>query len=156
MRIKSFTEEPANVAAYGSVSDEAGTRSFTLEPIGASGGAILARIDGIDGREAAQALAGTRLYVPRSALPAPDDEEYYHADLLGLRAVSTDGDAFGSVTSVLPIGETDVLEIDRGPDLPSLHIPFTHSDVPEVDLKAGYVVVKLPVDAECGDREGDA
>jgi len=77
VRIKSFTEEPANVTAYGKVSDEAGARSFVLEPIGASGGAILARIDGIGDREAAEGLAGTRLYVPRSALPAPDDEEYY-------------------------------------------------------------------------------
>ncbi len=156
VRIKSFTEEAANVAAYGPVSDEANARAFTLEPIGASGGAILARIEGVDGRDAAEALAGTRLYVPRSALPAPGDEEYYHADLLGLSAVSSDGEALGSVKSVHAIGETDVLEIDRGAELPSLLIPFTRADVPEVDLKAGRVVVEVPVEAETGDRGGDA
>ena len=84
VRIKSFTEDPADVAAYGPVSDEAGARRFTIRPIGAARGAILARFEGVDDRAAAQALAGTRLYVPRSALPAPDDEEFYHADLLGL------------------------------------------------------------------------
>ncbi len=156
MRIKSFTEDPANVAAYGKVSDEAGARSFALEPIGASGGAILARIEGIDDREAAEGLAGTRLYVPRSALPAPDDEEYYHADLLGLRAVSTDGEALGTVTSVHPIGETDVLEIERGSGLPSLLIPFTRADVPEIDLKTGRVVVEVPVEADVENPDGDA
>lgn len=156
MRIKSFTEEPANVAAYGRVSDEMGARSFTLEPIGAAGGAILARIEGIDGRKAAEELAGTRLYVPRSALPVPDDEEYYHADLLGLRALSTDGEALGTVKSVHPIGETDVLEIDRGPEHPSLLIPFTRADVPEVDLTAGHVVVDVPVDEDVESPDGDA
>lgn len=153
MRIKSFTEEPANVAAYGPVSDEAGARSFAIEPIGVSGGAILARIEGIDGRDAAEALAGTRLYVPRSALPAPEDEEYYHADLLGLVALSTDGEALGTVESIHAIGETDVLEIDRGAELPSLLIPFTRADVPEVDLKARRVVVAVPVEAEPGNPE---
>ncbi len=156
VRIKSFTEDPENVAAYGAVSDEAGARSFTLLPIGSSRGAILARIEGIDGRAAAEALAGTRLYVPRSALPAPDDEEYYHADLLGLRAVTSDGEALGSVKSVHAIGETDVLEIDRGAELPSLLIPFTRADVPEVDLKAGRVVVEVPVEAEAATPDGDA
>ena len=153
MRIKSFTEEPANVAAYGSVSDEAGARSFAIEPIGVSGGAILARIEGIDGRDAAEALAGTRLYVPRSALPAPEDDEYYHADLLGLVALSTDGETLGTVESVHAIGETDVLEIDRGAELPSLLIPFTRADVPEVDLEARRVVVAVPVEAEPGNPE---
>ncbi len=156
VRIKSFTEDPANVTAYGKVSDEAGARAFSLEPIGASGGAILARIKGIDDREAAEGLAGTRLYVPRSALPAPDDDEYYHADLLGLRALSIDGEALGTVTSVHPIGETDVLEIDRGSELPSLLIPFTRTDVPEVDLKAGRVVVEVPVEADDEKPDGDA
>ncbi len=156
MRIKSFTEEPTDVAAYGKVSDEAGARSFALQLIGASGGAILARIKGIEDREAAAGLAGTRLYVPRSALPAPDDDEYYHADLLGLRALSTDGEAIGTVTSVHPIGETDVLEIDCGAELPSLLIPFTRADVPEVDLKAGRVVVEVPVEADDDNSDGDA
>ena len=150
MRIKSFTEDPANVTAYGKVSDEAGARTFTLEPIGESRGAILARIDGVDGRAAAEALAGTRLYVPRSALPAPGDEEYYHADLLGLSALSSDGEALGTVKSVHAIGETDVLEIDRGAGRPPLLIPFTRADVPEVDLTAGRVVVEVPVEAETG------
>ncbi len=156
VRIKSFTEQPANVAAYGKVSDEAGARWFALEPIGVSRGAILARIAGIDDRAAAEALAGTRLYVPRSALPAPDDEEYYHADLLGLRAQSSDGEALGTVTSVHAIGETDVLEIDRGAELPSLLIPFTRAAVPEIDLKTGRMVVEVPAEAETGEPDGDA
>jgi 16S rRNA processing protein RimM len=156
VRIKSFTEEPANVAAYGSVSDEAGARSFTLEPIGASRGAVLARIEGVDNREAADALAGTRLYVPRSALPTTDEDEFYHADLLGLRVLSTNGEAVGTVSSILPIGETDVLEIDRESGRPSLLVPFTAEDVPEVDLAAGHIVIEVPVDAEDDDHEGDA
>ncbi len=156
VRIKSFTEEAANVAAYGPVSDEANARAFTLEPIGASGGAILARIEGVDGRDAAEALAGTRLYVPRAVLPAPDDEEYYHADLLGLRALSGDGEALGTVKSVQTLGETDVLEIDRGSDHPPLLVPFTRDGVPVVDTAAGHVVVVVPIEVDADAPEGDA
>ena len=92
----------------------------------------------------------------RSALPEPGDEEYYHADLLGLRALSTVGEALGVVTSVHPIGETNVLEIDRGPELPSLLIPFTSADVPDIDLEDGRVVIDMPTEVDNLSSDGEA
>src|ERR1700710_3009307 len=84
VRIKSFTEDPAGVAAYGKVEDEAGQRQFELKVVGSAKGVVVAKIAGLDDRDAAERLKGTRLYVQRSALPEPEADEYYHSDLIGL------------------------------------------------------------------------
>lgn len=144
VRIKSFTEDPVDVAAYGPVTDEAGDRILELDVTGLSAGAVLARIDGVDDRTAAEALKGTRLYVPREKLPPPEDEEFYHADLLGLDAVLLDGAVFGVVAAVHQLGAGDALEISRGSDERPVIVPFTHEAVPEVDIRGGRVVVDPP------------
>lgn len=113
-----------------------------------SAGAVLVRIDGVDDRTAAEALKGTRLYVSREKLPPPEDEEFYHADLLGLDVVLPDGSAFGMVAAVHRLGAGDALEINRGPDERPVVVPFTQDAVPEVDIKGGRVVVDPPPDLE--------
>ena len=141
IRVRSFTVEPADIAAYGMVSDEAGGRQFELELVGASGGDVLVRIDGVDDRDAAEALKGLRLYVPRSALPPLDDDECYHGDLLGLVAELKDGTELGTVVAVMTIGETEVLEVDRGSGRTKALVPFTRAAVPVVDIAGRRLVV---------------
>jgi len=148
VRIKSFTEAPGDIAAYGPLSDEAGARSFAVRVTGEAKGAILAAIAGVADRDAAEALKGTRLYVDRAALPVPvDAEEFYHADLIGLMAEDRAGRALGRVVAVHNFGAGDLLEIaPEGGQ--SLLLPFTKAAVPEVDLAGGRLVVEPPAEGD--------
>ncbi len=143
VRIKSFTAEPEDVAAYGPLSDKSGSRRFNLRVTGKVKGLIIGRIADINGREAAEALKGCELYVPRSALPETEDEAYYHADLVGLAAETTTGEALGEVIAVYDFGAGDVLEISGGAN-GTVMVPFTHQVVPEVDMTAGRLVIDPP------------
>ena len=147
VRIKSFAEDPKNLVAYGPLTDEAGGRVFQVTVTGQAKGVLLARIDGVKDRDEALALRGTQLYVDRDALPVPDEDEYYHADLIGLRAEDRDGQPIGEVVEVHNFGAGDVLEIAR-PEAQPLLLPFTKAAVPEVDLAEGRVVVAPPEEAE--------
>lgn len=155
VKLRSFTGEPEAVASYGPLSDERGTRVFRVSLQGTAKDLFLARVDGIATREQAQALAGVRLYVDRSALPdTEDEEEFYHADLIGLRAELADGSPYGTVKAVFDFGAGDVLEIrtvSGGTEM----LPFTKACVPAVDVKGGRVVVDLPAVVEArGEGEG--
>jgi len=100
VRVKSFTAAPEAIAAYGPLADDSGTRRIELELVGAGKGVLLARINGIDDRNAAERLKGLRLYVRRADLPPPDKDEFYQADLIGLSAERADGTRFGTVRAV--------------------------------------------------------
>ena len=143
VRVKSFTAEPADLAAYGPLEDAEGERRFAVELAGAVKGVLLARVPGVQDRNAAERLKGTRLYLPRAALPAPGEEEYYHADLIGLRVVLKDGSSFGVVKAVNDFGAGDSLEIER-PDGSLVLVPFTSTTVPLVDIAAGRLVLDPP------------
>ncbi|MDF2095408.1 ribosome maturation factor RimM [Aquibaculum arenosum] len=144
VRIKAFTEDPESVAAYGPLSDEAGARQYTLRLKGQVKGLLLAEVEGVRDRDAAEALRGLRLYVPRSALPPPEDpEEFYHADLIGLRVETAEGTDLGRVVAVQDFGAGDLLEIE-GEDGSRSHLPFTRQVVPQVDLAAGRLVAEPP------------
>jgi 16S rRNA processing protein RimM len=147
VRIKSFTADPADVAAYGPLEDERGARRFRLQVVGQSKGVVIARIDGVEDRDAAEALRGVRLHVGRDALPEPEEEEYYHADLIGLDAVLPDGTVFGRVLAVHDFGAGDSLEVERPAGAGgggTVLVPFTRAAVPAVDLKARRLVVDPP------------
>lgn len=143
VRVKSFTAQPADLAAYGPLEDAIGERRFALELAGAVKGVLLARVEGVADRNAAERLKGTRLYLSRAALPAPGEEEYYHADLIGLRVVLKDGSSFGAVKAVNDFGAGDSLEIER-PDGALVLVPFTSTTVPLVDLAGGRLVLDPP------------
>ena len=140
VRIKPFTDAPEDVAAYGPVTDAGGARSFDLTLIGEAGGAVIARLSGIEDRDAAEALKGLRLHVPRERLPAPAEEEFYHADLIGLRVVDSQGRAAGSVHALHDFGAGDLIEL-RLPSRRLVLLPFTRTAVPKIDLAAGEVTV---------------
>ncbi len=143
VRVKSFTAEPRDVTAYGPVTDASGARQFDLRITGAARGMMLAKIDGVGDRDAADMLRGTELYVDRDRLPAPDEDEYYYADLIGLDAVSTDGTALGSVRAMHNFGAGDMIELEDGSGKTEL-LPFTAAVVASVDLEAGVVTIDPP------------
>ena len=146
VKVKSFAEVPEDLAAYGPLTDEDGARVYTLSVTGHSKDALLVRVEGVGDRDQAQALKGTRLFVPRDVLPALDEEEtYYHADLLGLAAEDREGRPLGLVAAVHNFGAGDILELD-GKD--RRLVPFTREAVPEVDLEGGRLVVELAEEAK--------
>lgn len=144
VRIKSFTEDPAMVAAYGPVSDEAGRRQMRLKVEQVSKVTVTARIAGIDDRDAAEALKGCRLYVDRDRLPPPDEDEFYHCDLIGLAAILPGGETLGPVCAVHNFGAGDVLEIDRIGHKGTVMVPFTRQVVPVIDFEARVVRITPP------------
>ena len=143
VRVKSYTARPESLVAYGPLSDRDGARRFTVAVTGRARGVLLARIEGVEDRDGAEALRGTELHVAREALPSPDDDEYYHVDLIGLRAETADGAAFGRVEAIHDHGAGDIVEIRR-PDGPPVLLPFTRAHVPTVDICAGRMVVAPP------------
>ena len=114
----------------------AGGRRFELRLYGAAKGVLVARLPGVEDRDQAEALRGLRLYLPRSALPQPEAEEYYHADLIGLEAVLGDGTPVGRVRAIYDFGAGDTLELAR-PGAPPVMVPFTRAVVPVVDAGRG-------------------
>jgi 16S rRNA processing protein RimM len=145
VRIKSFTDTPEAIADYGALEDESGARRFTLRVVGAAkgDGMVIAALSGVADRDRAEALRGLRLYAPRAALPATAEDEFYHADLVGLAAVREDDAPIGTVVAVHDFGAGDVLEIARDAG-PSVLVPFTRAVVPVVDISAGRVVIDPP------------
>lgn len=138
VRLRSFTADPAAIASYSPLTDESGGRRIALALL--SDG--LARVEGVADRDAAARLTGTRLYVDRAAMPPPEDEdEFYLADLVGLRAETAAGEPLGRVASVEEHGAGAFLVLD-GP--PERLVPFTRACVPVVDTAAGKVVVEPP------------
>lgn len=143
VRLKSFTAEPEAIVAYGPLSDESGARRFELELVGAGKGVLLARIKGVEDRNVAERLKGLRLYVRRAALPPPQADEFYEADLIGLTAEREDGTRFGIVRAVNDFGAGASLEIEEESGKTVL-VPFTGAAVPVVDLARKRVVVAPP------------
>lgn len=155
VKLRSFTAEPAAVASYGPLTDETGHRTFRVALAGSAKDLWLARVEGVRSREEAQALAGVRLYIDRAALPAPaDEDEFYHADLIGLPAERVDGGVYGRVKAIYDFGAGDVLEVlteDGRLDL----LPFTRACVPVVDVKGGRIVVDPPAVTEARAEDGE-
>jgi 16S rRNA processing protein RimM len=144
VRIRSFTAEPGAIADYGPLEDETGTRRFEIESLRATAKSLTACIKGVISRDAAEALTGTRLYVPRASLPERQDDEWYHADLIGLSAVDREGMEVGTVISVHNFGAGDLLEIRPAIGGATFLVPFDRETVPEVDVEGGWLRVVPP------------
>lgn len=144
VRLKSFCADPDAIAQYVPLTATGG-RVFTRIVItGHHKNGLTARIDGIATKEEADALKGQSLTAPRARLPSLPDDEYYHADLVGLAVHDTGGTALGRVVSVQNHGADDLLEIG-GPDLKdTVFLPFTRAAVPTVDLATGRIVADPP------------
>ena len=142
VRLKSFCSTPEDIAAYGPLWTEDGTRQFKIKLTKPVAAGLGARLSGVATKEEADALKGVSLYADRSRLPRLPDDEFYHADLIGLEVRDPGGKLLGTVRAVHNHGAGDLLEIGgAGPDL---LLPFTLAAVPTVDLTAGRIVANPP------------
>ena len=140
VRLKLFGEGVAALKRYRAFNDSDPATALTVVKLKDDGkGGAIARFAEVSDRNAAEALRGTALTVPRSAMPPLAEGEYYHADLIGLPAVSTDGGALGTCVAVDNYGAGDVLEIER-PDGKRFMVPMTPAAVPQWDGLEGLVV----------------
>ncbi len=145
VRIKSFCSNPDDIFDYSPLTSEDGARKFTLTPARAVAGGLGARLAGVATKEEADALKGVTLWAERSQLPSLPDDEFYHADLIGLEVMDSSGARVGRVHAMHNHGAGDIIEILTLAHK-SLLLPFTLAIVPTVDLKAGRIVVDLPED----------
>ncbi len=143
VRLRSYTAEPAAIGRYGALYDEHG-RAIEIESLRVTPKALIARIKGVTTREAAEALNRTKLYVDRARLPAREEEEWYHADLVGLTAVDRGGERIGVVVAVHNFGAGDLIEVKPDKGGATVLVPFTRDAVPEVDVEGGRLVLAPP------------
>ena len=144
VRLKSFCAEPADIASYGPLFTEGGSRSFTVQLTRPVTGGYGARLSGVVTKEQADVLRGTALFVDRAKLPSLPDDEFYHTDLIGLAVHDTGGVLVGQVSAVHNHGAGDLLEVQPAGAAPAILLPFTRAIVPTVDLTARRVIVDVP------------
>jgi 16S rRNA processing protein RimM len=158
VRVTSHTADPADLTKYGPLSDASG-RCFTLCWMGDSVAEIAEIVAGkpvkVADRTAAERLTNTKLFIERDRLPAPEPDEYYIADLIGLAAVNEDGAKLGIVSAVHDYGAGASLEIDRA-DAGSLLVPFTAECIPDVNIQTGLVTVAPPEEVDVAESRVEA
>src|SRR6266571_5812164 len=155
VKLWTFTEDPLAVKAYGPLLTKDGARTFEVATAREAKGHLVATLKGIATREEAERLNGLELYIAREKLPEPDQDEYYHADLIGLAAVNAADEPLGRVTAIHNFGAGDIIEI-APPHGPTMLLPFTNAVVPTVDLEGGRVVIELPQEIEGEDSDVDS
>lgn len=144
VRVKTFTETPAALDAYGPLADSSGAPAYDLTVVEARDAVAIARIEGVADRAGAEKLKGAMLYLRRDALPAPDPDEFFHADLIGLAAETAADGRIGQVAALYDYGAGELIEIALDAGGPPLVLPFTHAVAPEVDLAGGVVRLVPP------------
>lgn len=149
IRLQSFTSDPLAIQTYAPLFDKSGARRFVLASLRLQNKDMLvARVEGVSDRNGAQQLTGVEVYAPREALPPPDEDEFYLADLEGLRAETADGALIGRVVAVRNFGAGDILEITPPEGGESLMFPFTRAVAPVVDVAGGRVVIEPPLEID--------
>lgn len=151
VKLKSFTEDPEAIAGYGPLATTVGS-TLEIQSLKPSKNGFIARIKGVNDRNQAEALRGTELKVDREKLPEPGDEEFYYADLIGLRAETPDGKSYGKVIAVHDFGAGELLEIQLNGSRETELIAFTAATVPAVEIADGRIVVVLPIEDEEEDK----
>jgi len=154
VKLWTFTEDPLAVKAYGPLVTKDGARQFEVTHAREAKGHLVAALKGIATREEAERLNGVELYIARDKLPATDENEYYHADLIGLDAVNAANEPLGRVIAIHNFGAGDIIEIAPAHGATML-LPFTNAVVPSVDLAGGRVIIELPDEIE-GDDSSSA
>ena len=137
-----FTAEPESVRDYGPLESEDGARRFEIETLRTAKDHLVVRLKGVNDRDAAERLTNTKLFVPRERLPATEaDDEFYHADLVGLAVVDASGNGLGSVAAVHNFGAGDLIEVKPAQSNATVLLPFTEAAVPVVDIAGRRIVV---------------
>ncbi|MCU0791039.1 MAG: ribosome maturation factor RimM [Nitratireductor sp.] len=152
VRLQSFTAEPEAIAGYRTLALDDGSR-VRIASLRPQGNVLVARIEGVNDRNAAERLTGRELFIDRAELPETEDEdEFYLADLVGLEVRDVSGAKTGVVAAVHNFGAGDILEI-RPVSGPVFMAPFTKAAVPDVKIAEGHLVFVPP--AETSEREGE-
>jgi 16S rRNA processing protein RimM len=140
-----FTQDPLGVADYGPLETEDGTRRFEIETLRAAKDHLVVRLKGVADRNGAEALRNLDLFVARDKLPPIDEEDtYYHADLVGMAAVTPEGVPLGNVTAIHNFGAGDLIEIATTAGGEPLLLPFTELVVPNIDTALRQITIVLP------------
>ena len=147
VRISAYTADPMALLGYRELIREDGRPALTLTGGRPARGGIVVRAKEVETREQAEALRGLRLYLPRAALPAPEADEFYVADLVGLTVEAPDGTPLGRIKSVQNFGAGDLLEVQPA-EGPSWWLAFTREAVPEVRIAQGKVIAVRPAETE--------
>jgi 16S rRNA processing protein RimM len=147
VKLWTFTEDPFAVKQYGPLATRDGARRFEVAEARQGRDHLVATFKGVTTREEAERLNGIELYVGRDQLPATDEGEFYHADLIGLAAVTATDEPVGRVVAIHNFGAGDIIEI-APPHGATLLLPFTDAVVPTVDIAGGRVVIELPQEVE--------
>ncbi|MBZ9937439.1 ribosome maturation factor RimM [Mesorhizobium sp. BR1-1-16] len=156
VKLNAYTEDPLGVADYGPVTLDDG-RVVEIVAVRMQGDGIVARVGGIGDRTGAETLRNRRFSVDRSVLPPIEEEDdFYYADLVGLRAERADGSPFGTIVAVQNFGAGDLIEILPAPGARSFYLPFTRAVVPLVDIAEGRLVVEPPPEIEAREDDGAA
>jgi len=156
VRITSHTQDPAAIADYGPLQTNRPGLVITIESARLNKTVLVARLKGVRDRNAAETLNGVELYVDRNQLPEIDDEDdFYHADLIGLDARLDNGVSIGAVSAIYDHGAGDILEVQDQRSGDTFLYPFTKAVVPIIRLAEGYLVIAPPLDAEPGEEEPD-
>ncbi len=142
--IRSYADNPEDIGAYGALSDASGKRRFTITTAKAAAKGVIARIEGVADRNAAEKLKAIDLYVDRAALPEPAADEVYHADLAGMRAVTPDGIDIGIVIGIANYGAGDILEIKRAGMSETELVPYIDAFIRAVDANARRIIIVMP------------
>ena len=151
VKAKVFTDTPDALPRYGVLHTQDGRKlKITAFRSSKEGEAVIA-FEGITDRSSAEGLKGTQLFVDRAALPEPEEDEFYHADLIGLEARDSEGRVLGKVAAIHNFGASDVIELVR-PDGDQVHLAFTRETVPHIYIKDGYIIVAVPEDDEDNDH----
>jgi 16S rRNA processing protein RimM len=155
VRIKTFTADPAAIAAYGLLYDAPGARAFNIVALRLlKSDMVVAKLEGVSDRKTAERLEGVELFARREKLPAPQDDEFYHADLVGLKAMSTEGGEIGRVVALRNFGAGDILEIAPTGGGDTMLLPFTKAVATLIDIAGGRIVIAPPREIE-GEARGD-
>lgn len=156
LRLKSYTGDPVAIADYAPLTDETGERRFRIKSIRSiKDDMVVVAIEGVSDRDKAAALTRTEIFVTRDQLPPPDEDEFYHADLIGLNAINGEGVVFGRVNALHNFGAGDLLEITIPQQRETVLVPFTKVNVPNIQFEKDTITVIVPESVE-GEEERNA
>ena len=151
VKIKCFCDDEKHLTAYGALSNEQGDMSLDIKIVGHSKDLLRAKIKGVEDRTTAENYIGTGLYIERDKLPSLDEEEFYHADLIGLDVRNNQGESLGEVNAIYNFGAGDILEIKSKDGVLEM-LPFNKTFVPTINIKDGYIIVEMVL----ADEEAEA
>ena len=154
VKIKSFTEDPADLANYSPLYNADGKKTYEVKILSDKGETLIAEVNGIKTRNDAEMIAGTELYIYRDMLPEVEEDEFYYEDLIGLEARSyQNGQIMGIITAIYNHGAGDMVEVKLNNSGKTELFVFTKENVPEIHIESGYVLVNPPEFEFLGDND---